>query len=115
EVGTADAPPGEAQPLERLWRGHLVHQVEIDVDERRPLREPVHHVRVPELLEQRAGNNPVAAAPARWRAGAPSLAACALPSSDHGIIARSFAPTRSSRSSFSFSSCMHSKYARSGE
>src|SRR2546425_3665874 len=101
EVGTAHTPPGEAQARKRLRRGHLVHQVEIDVDERRPLREPVHHVRVPDLLEQGAGDHPAAAAPARSRADAPSPAACALPSSDHGIIARSFAPTRSMRWSFS--------------
>jgi hypothetical protein len=47
-VRPAHRAPGQAQRLERLGRGHLVHEVEVDVQER-----VGHLVRVPDLVEQR--------------------------------------------------------------
>ena len=43
-------PPREAQPLERLRRSHLMHEVQVDVEQvRLALRLP-HQVRVPDFL-----------------------------------------------------------------
>lgn len=38
------------QPLERLWRRDLVHQVAVDVQERSAVRRAVHHVVVPNFV-----------------------------------------------------------------
>jgi len=38
ELGSADAAAGQAQPVERLRRGHLVYQMEIDVQQIRLAR-----------------------------------------------------------------------------
>ena len=32
EIGPADLATGEPQAVERLWTGHLVHEVEVDVE-----------------------------------------------------------------------------------
>jgi hypothetical protein len=56
----ADAPdlaPGQAQALEGLRAGHLVHQVAVDVEHRRCRLLGVDDVLVPELVVERAGEN----------------------------------------------------------
>src|SRR4029079_19480934 len=52
EVGTANAPAGEAEPLECLRRGDLVDEVEIDVDQRRAALVLEDDVPLPDLLEE---------------------------------------------------------------
>ena len=52
QVGTADAPAGEAEPLERLRRGDLVDEVEIDVEQRRAALLLEDDVPLPDLLEE---------------------------------------------------------------
>ena len=55
EVRPADARPGEAEPVERLRAGDLVHEVEVDVEQVGRLPLPLaHQVAVPHLLGQRA-------------------------------------------------------------
>ena len=100
EVGAADAPPRQPEPFEGLGRGDLVDQVEIHVQQRRPASSSwLDDVGVPDLLEQRAsGHQPCTPAAGRRAAGrslpeARALASPAFPSSAHGIIARSLAPT----------------------
>ena len=46
--------PRAREPGERLRRGHLVDEVQIDVEDRRAARLLGDDVRVPDLLEQRA-------------------------------------------------------------
>ena len=46
--------PGHAQALEGLRAGDLVQQMAVDVEDARPVREPLHDVAVPDLVEQRA-------------------------------------------------------------
>jgi hypothetical protein len=53
-VGAADPQAARAEARERLRRGHLVNEVEIDVQHGRPSRLLGDDVRVPDLLEQRA-------------------------------------------------------------
>jgi hypothetical protein len=53
-VRPAHLAPGGAQALEGLRRRHLVGEVEVDVEERRAVRERVHHVGGPDLVEERA-------------------------------------------------------------
>src|SRR5690606_27810336 len=48
---------GEPQALERLWARHLVHEVEVDVEQVGcAVLALAHHVRVPDLLRQRAAH-----------------------------------------------------------
>ena len=54
EVGAADRPAGEAEPLERLRTGDLVDEVEVDVEQVGLTRRRPHDVLVPDLL----GNRP---------------------------------------------------------
>src|SRR5204863_5284378 len=44
QVGAADAAPGQLEAVEGLWRGDLVGQVEVDVEQGRPTRFLVHDV-----------------------------------------------------------------------
>ena len=57
EVGAAHLAAGEPQALERLRAGHLVHEVQVDVEQvGRAVGATPHDVRVPDLLRQRAGH-----------------------------------------------------------
>ena len=57
EVGPAHAPAGRAQRLERLRARHLVHEVEVDPQERRCVCPAVDDkVLVPDLPEERAAH-----------------------------------------------------------
>src|SRR6202166_338595 len=47
-----DFSTGSPQPIERLRRGHLMHQMQIDVDNRRPAAGLRHQVRIPNLFEK---------------------------------------------------------------
>src|SRR5258707_228227 len=69
--------------------------MEIDVQERGALRKPVDHVGFPHLVEQGAGRLRHGVARAASFDGAFPRGGRALPSSVHGIMARSRAPTRS--------------------
>ena len=53
EVGPAHGPSRQPKAFEGLWRRDLVHQVEVDVEQRRALGLLAHDVRVPDLLEER--------------------------------------------------------------
>ena len=50
EVGTADAAAGEPEGLEGLRAGHLMDEMEIDVEEIRLAVGPMHDVALPDLL-----------------------------------------------------------------
>ena len=52
QVGPPHRPAGEPQRLERLRARHLVHEVQVDVEQRRLARPLVDDVRLPDLLEQ---------------------------------------------------------------
>ena len=52
QVGPPHAPAGEPQPLERLRRGDLVHEVQVDVEQRRLTGLVADDVPVPDLVEQ---------------------------------------------------------------
>ena len=52
ELGPANPAAGEPQPLERLGRGDLVHEVEVDVEQRRLTGLVENDVPVPDLVEQ---------------------------------------------------------------
>ena len=54
QVRPAQLAAGHAQTLERLRAGHLVHQVAVDVEDAGAVRELLHDVAVPDLVEQRA-------------------------------------------------------------
>ena len=54
QIRPAQLAAGHAQALERLRAGHLVQQMPVDVEDARPVREPLHDVAVPDLVEQRA-------------------------------------------------------------
>ena len=54
QVGPADLEAAGGQPGERLGRGHLVDQVEVDVQHGRQAGRLRHHVAVPDLVEQGA-------------------------------------------------------------
>ena len=62
EIGAPHAPPVEPQPVERLRRGHLVDQVQVDVEQRRLAGLLADDVRVPDLLEQRLAPSDVSTA-----------------------------------------------------
>ena len=55
ELGSADVPSGQAQPVERLRAGDLVDEVEVDVEQVRLAGRRAHDVAVPDLLRQRLG------------------------------------------------------------
>ena len=52
QVGPADAALADPEPVEGLWAGDLVHQVEIDVEQVGLARRLVHDVAIPHLLRQ---------------------------------------------------------------
>jgi hypothetical protein len=52
QVGTADRAPGRPEAVEGLRAGHLVHEVEVDVEEVRLTRGAAHDVRLVDLLGQ---------------------------------------------------------------
>ena len=52
EVGPAHLTPGQAQALEGLRGGHLVDEVEVDVEQVATAVEGLDDVGVPELVEQ---------------------------------------------------------------
>src|SRR5262249_31193126 len=52
QVGTAYAATCEPEPVERLGRGDLVDQVEVDVEQVRLPLGRTHHLLVPDLLGQ---------------------------------------------------------------
>jgi hypothetical protein len=58
EVGPAHAAPGQAQGLERLRRGHLVNQVQVDVEQRRLVGRLHDDVTGPDAVEQRLRCHP---------------------------------------------------------
>jgi hypothetical protein len=53
QVGPAHGPAGQPQALECLSARHLVHEVEVDVQESRLTRRLVDDVRLPDSLEKR--------------------------------------------------------------
>ena len=65
-VGPAHLAAGEPQALEGLGRGDLVHEVEVDVDQRRAalLLGRAHLVRLPDLLEHGLGHRQLLLRPA---------------------------------------------------
>ena len=75
--GRRTAPAGEPQALERLRRGDLVDQVQVDVQERRPVGLLADDVRVPDPLEQRRATAQSSHARARDRSRTPSAGASA--------------------------------------
>ena len=50
QIGPADAPPRQAQALESLRRGDLVHEVQVDIKEVGFAGRCADYVRIPELL-----------------------------------------------------------------
>ena len=54
-IGAADPAASQAQALERLRAGDLVHEVAVYVEDAGPVRHLLDHVRGPHLVEQRAG------------------------------------------------------------
>ena len=54
EVGTTHRATGRAQAVEGLGAGHLVGEVQVDVEQVGLALGSAHHVRVPDLLRQRA-------------------------------------------------------------
>src|ERR1035441_5308984 len=57
QVGTAYLAVGRAQPVERLRAGHLVQEVEVDIEEVGLARRATHHVGVPDLLGERTAHH----------------------------------------------------------
>jgi hypothetical protein len=53
EIGTADAAARQPEGLERLGAGHLMDEMEIDVEEIRLADRPMDDVTLPDLLGQR--------------------------------------------------------------
>src|SRR5205823_3446024 len=111
QLGPPHPASREPQPLERLGRRHLVNQVQVHIQELRSIGEPVDDVGGPDFVEQRSRlharrGSGLGARDSELgtRASFPSpesrTPSPAFPSSDHGIIARSVAPTCSIRWSF---------------
>src|SRR5581483_4299507 len=61
QLRPAHRAPGEAQRLERLRRGDLVDEVQVDVEEVGQALGRAHHMCVPDLLEERAAHAPTLA------------------------------------------------------
>ena len=57
QVGTAHLAAGLAQPVERLRAGHLVQQVQVDVEQIGLALRAAHHVGVPDLLGERTAHH----------------------------------------------------------
>ncbi len=55
QVGPAHGATGQAQPVEGLGGGDLVHEVQVDVEQVALVFGPVDHVAVPHLVTQRSG------------------------------------------------------------
>jgi DNA-binding IclR family transcriptional regulator len=55
EIRPADSPTGLAQPIERLWAGDFVQEMEVDVKQVWLTHRPSDEVGLPDLLGQRAG------------------------------------------------------------
>ncbi len=51
-LGTTHLQPALAKTAESLWRGHLVHEVEVDVEDRRRIGSFGNDVRLPDLFEE---------------------------------------------------------------
>ena len=60
QLGSSHTAPGQSQSLERLRRGHLVDEVEVDVEQRRLARHLTDDVLLPDLLEQGGAHVPQA-------------------------------------------------------
>jgi len=56
EIRPANAAAGKTEPVERLRRGDLVDQVQIDVEQRRPTRLLADDVALPDPVEKRLGH-----------------------------------------------------------
>jgi DNA-binding IclR family transcriptional regulator len=56
EIGPPNRPAFEAQAIERLWAGHLVEQVKVDVEQVRLAIGPADQMSFPDLLSQRPGH-----------------------------------------------------------
>ena len=52
QVGAAHRPAGEAQAVESLWRGDLVDQVQVDVENVRLAFDAAHHMVRPDLFRE---------------------------------------------------------------
>ena len=50
-VGLANPASGRAQAVERLRRGHFVHQVQVDIKQRQAASGAADHVLIPDFLE----------------------------------------------------------------
>src|SRR5262249_48829172 len=57
QVGPADRPARHPEPVERLRAGHLVHQVEVDIQQVGLAVGAAHHMGVPDLARQRASHH----------------------------------------------------------
>ena len=55
QVWTTDRSAGQAQAVERLRRGHFVHQVEVDVEQVRLAFDSPDHVPFPDFVGQGLG------------------------------------------------------------
>ena len=91
ELGAANLPPREPEPVEGLGRGDLVHQVKVDVEQRRPARRSGRRrVRpTPSRTACRERSRDRGGAALSGAGGGLRRAAAAFASSDHGIMARS--------------------------
>jgi hypothetical protein len=54
QIGASNRAAGQSQPVERLGAGHLVQQMEVDVEKIRLTLCSTHQVRIPNLLGQSA-------------------------------------------------------------
>src|SRR5438045_3078614 len=54
QVGSAELAPCHPKPFEGLRAGHLMQQVAVDVEDACAVRQLLHNVAVPDLVEQRA-------------------------------------------------------------
>ena len=57
QIGPPNPPAGEAQALEGLRRGHLVDEVEIDVEQRGLAGLLAHDVALPDTVEERLAHS----------------------------------------------------------
>ena len=62
QVGTAHWTPGQPQRLEGLRARHLVHEMQVDVEQRRRVGRRLDDVRVPDLAKQRRAGHRVTSA-----------------------------------------------------
>jgi hypothetical protein len=52
-IGPPYPPPGRVQPAEGLRRGHFVHQMEVDVEQRLTIVELAHDMCIPQTIQER--------------------------------------------------------------